>query len=328
MNSIADFFSKYPETPPDELHEQEFRRSRGKEPQPRVGAKPQPRRRDVSYRRKGRYPVHFDNTPSDDTPFEEPASGANQGTESIRWAQECMNRIFGTQLPLDGVLNTAGRSLLRRFQRQQNLRPTGLFGPDSRRALERACQTAGTAQSTEQEIMNEELGRARRVPMTALTDKRASTWAGKPGLYRLFHGNADKPFYIGETENLYQRLMEHRRCLHIAGRRLSNYSIQALPLNTKTGTTNKAIKAQLKAAQQKDIEKFGLKTDGKDGTLHNTLRSELEMEWAHIFGELNEIGSAAIHPPACRCPACKQGCDAQKTIGRWRRRRQQIVVDL
>lgn len=62
-----------------------------------------------------------------------------RGSETVRWAQDCLNRIAGTALPVDGVMRPPSRSALRAFQRREGLRPTGILGPDTRSALRRAC---------------------------------------------------------------------------------------------------------------------------------------------------------------------------------------------
>ena len=42
-------------------------------------------------------------------------------------------------LPVDGVLSPATRSVVRSFQQRENLRATGIVGPDTEEALKRAC---------------------------------------------------------------------------------------------------------------------------------------------------------------------------------------------
>ena len=62
----------------------------------------------------------------------------------MRWAQDCLNQVMQAGLPLDGVLSAATRSVVRSFQQRENLRATGIVGPDTEEALKRAC--AGGAQ--------------------------------------------------------------------------------------------------------------------------------------------------------------------------------------
>ena len=61
------------------------------------------------------------------------------GSERIRWAQDCLNQAMSMQLPVDGILTAATRSVIRSFQQRENLRVTGILGPDTEEALKRAC---------------------------------------------------------------------------------------------------------------------------------------------------------------------------------------------
>jgi hypothetical protein len=65
-----------------------------------------------------------------------PAAG---GSEHVRWVQDCLNQVMQSGLPLDGVLSAATRSVVRSFQQRENLRVTGIVGPDTEEALKRAC---------------------------------------------------------------------------------------------------------------------------------------------------------------------------------------------
>jgi hypothetical protein len=81
------------------------------------------------------YPVAY-------TGVAEPAFAAGApsgGSERIRWAQDCLNHVMSTRLPVDGVLSAATRSVVRSFQQRENLRVTGIVGPDTEEALKRAC---------------------------------------------------------------------------------------------------------------------------------------------------------------------------------------------
>lgn len=71
----------------------------------------------------------------------------SEGSEYVRWIQDCLNNLLATRLPVDGVMSPATRSALRRFQRQRGLRASGILDPDSEAALRTACKTApeGTA---------------------------------------------------------------------------------------------------------------------------------------------------------------------------------------
>jgi hypothetical protein len=79
-------------------------------------------------------------------------------------------------LPITGVIGPETRSTLRRFQRQECLRPTGIAGPDTRQALRAACRRQGEIADELLEL-DEELG-----PLTA-----SLTWQPRnaaPRLYR------------------------------------------------------------------------------------------------------------------------------------------------
>jgi hypothetical protein len=67
----------------------------------------------------------------------------SQGSEDVRWAQDCLNQVMSTNLPVDGVMQASVRSLIRSFQQSQGLRPSGILGPDTRAALQQACNAAG-----------------------------------------------------------------------------------------------------------------------------------------------------------------------------------------
>ena len=75
---------------------------------------------------------------------QEPASGG-AGGEYVRWTQDCLNRVMSTNLPADGTMSPATRSLIRRFQQQRGIRPTGIMGPETEEALKRACAGGGAS---------------------------------------------------------------------------------------------------------------------------------------------------------------------------------------
>ena len=70
------------------------------------------------------------------TPAEPLPSG---GSEHTRWVQDCLNQVMQAGLPVDGILSPATRSVVRSFQQRENLRATGIVGPDTEEALRRAC---------------------------------------------------------------------------------------------------------------------------------------------------------------------------------------------
>jgi hypothetical protein len=57
----------------------------------------------------------------------------------VRWTQDCLNRAMAAQLPVDGVMAPATRSVVRSFQQREGLPVTGIVGPDTQEALKRAC---------------------------------------------------------------------------------------------------------------------------------------------------------------------------------------------
>ncbi|MBC8740939.1 peptidoglycan-binding protein [Paraburkholderia sp. UCT31] len=78
------------------------------------------------------------------TSWQGPGGGfGSQGSEDVRWAQDCLNQVMSTNLPLDGVMQASVRSLIRSFQKSQGIRPSGILGPDTREALQQACASAG-----------------------------------------------------------------------------------------------------------------------------------------------------------------------------------------
>lgn len=84
---------------------------------------------------RSRYPDLYPDFGSD--------GAVTQGAEYVRWVQDCLNHAMSANLPVDGVMNAATRSLVRSFQRRHGLRPSGIVGPDTQDALKAAC--AGTA---------------------------------------------------------------------------------------------------------------------------------------------------------------------------------------
>lgn len=80
------------------------------------------------------YPVAY--------PYEpEPASDPPQepGSEYNRWVQDCLNRILNLRLPVNGLLDAAPRSAIRRLQKQESLPITGIVSPGTEQALRRLC---------------------------------------------------------------------------------------------------------------------------------------------------------------------------------------------
>lgn len=57
------------------------------------------------------------------------------GSEYVRWVQSSLNQIQGLNLPVNGIMDAATRSALRRFQEQQGLTVDGIAGPETKQAL-------------------------------------------------------------------------------------------------------------------------------------------------------------------------------------------------
>jgi len=57
------------------------------------------------------------------------------GSEYVRWVQSSLNQIQGLNLPINGIMDAATRSALRRFQEQQRLTVDGIAGPEVKQAL-------------------------------------------------------------------------------------------------------------------------------------------------------------------------------------------------
>lgn len=74
-------------------------------------------------------------------------AGVSDGGERSRWVQDCLNQVMQTNLPVTGVMDAATRSAVRSFQQRENLRPTGIVGPDTEEALKRACGGGAEASS-------------------------------------------------------------------------------------------------------------------------------------------------------------------------------------
>jgi hypothetical protein len=134
--------------------------AQGKKPRPPGGFKPKPKvprpprpprwppRRPWPGGGGAPYPV-VEAYPGPAEPTFAAAGPVLQGSERIRWAQDCLNQAMSMQLPVDGILTAATRSVIRSFQQRENLRVTGILGPDTEEALKRAC-AGGAAPAPEQ----------------------------------------------------------------------------------------------------------------------------------------------------------------------------------
>ena len=75
-----------------------------------------------------------------------------EGSDHIRWVQNCLNQLLGLQLPLSGVMAVATRSAVRNFQRQQGLPVSGMVSPETQEALQAACAGSQDARAPEEEL--------------------------------------------------------------------------------------------------------------------------------------------------------------------------------
>jgi outer membrane protein OmpA-like peptidoglycan-associated protein len=67
------------------------------------------------------------------------ASGVNRSSRGyIRWVQQSLNQILGTQLALDGISGPQTRGAIRDFQQRRGLVIDGIVGPQTEAALVRA----------------------------------------------------------------------------------------------------------------------------------------------------------------------------------------------
>ncbi len=90
--------------------------------------------------------------------FDDGSSVHAQGSEYVRWTQDCLNRAMGARLPVDGVMSPASRSVLRSFQQRENLPLTGIAGPDTEEALRRACAGAAVGGAEEGQAGGQDWG--------------------------------------------------------------------------------------------------------------------------------------------------------------------------
>lgn len=120
-----------PRRAPPGRQRQSGRRPQFSRPRPRPRSLPHPRRRAVRRPLYGRLRPRVLVT--------EPARVPPAGSERVRWAQDCLNHTLGLSLAVSGLMGSAARSALRDFQRREGLRPTGILGPDTERALRAAC---------------------------------------------------------------------------------------------------------------------------------------------------------------------------------------------
>ena len=66
---------------------------------------------------------------------DEPCISPQQGSEYVRWVQSSLNRTLGTNLSINGIMNSATRDALKDFQESQGLPVDGIAGPETKQAL-------------------------------------------------------------------------------------------------------------------------------------------------------------------------------------------------
>ncbi|SDG93767.1 peptidoglycan-binding domain-containing protein [Nitrosomonas sp. Nm132] len=226
------------------------------------------------------------------------------GSERVRWLQDCLNQAIGTQLPVTGVVGPETRSAVRRFQRQQGLRTTGIAGPDTEEALRVACENRGDQPSSEElefgaiyesEWMEMELPAAFRDNysrlLTHMLPADQGLWATRRcyrlsqyhrapqqrGVYLLIFRHRSPSGhigYVGESENLRERMQGYRRDAIFFGLNPDNYAFCWV-----LTSQHKAIEEGLRAA----LNPTGLVTNQR----------ELEIALESPFNEAEEIELAA-----------------------------------
>ena len=112
---------------------------------------PVPPRRGRSGRRWAPWGVVREPFPVDREPALDSGDAPPHGSEHVRWAQDCLNRVMSARLPVDGVMAPATRSIVRSFQQRERLPVTGIVGPDTEEALKRACASAPAGGDADQE---------------------------------------------------------------------------------------------------------------------------------------------------------------------------------
>ena len=199
------------------------------------------------------------------------------GTESVRWAQDCLNHTMGLRLAVNGVMGADARSALRRFQEQQGLRGSGILGPDTEEALKSACRGDGIeAQADAEFYVTQEAEIPAGVEPAAITAIRqtipnvtlpsqtyislghlnnVSAYVNSAqrklgaGLYLITFTDKDgrRRAYSGQTNDLGGRLLAHRRCAVMLGMSPTNYQVYVwcLPLPRVTDSQRREVEKRI-----------------------------------------------------------------------------------
>jgi hypothetical protein len=61
------------------------------------------------------------------------------GPQWVSWAQSCLAQVVGPQVPQNGIMGEPTRHAIRKFQKQQQLPPTGMLDSATISALQAAC---------------------------------------------------------------------------------------------------------------------------------------------------------------------------------------------
>jgi peptidoglycan hydrolase-like protein with peptidoglycan-binding domain len=200
-----------------------------------------------------------------------------EGSEHVRWIQDCLNRAMSAQLPVDGVMTPAARSLVRSFQQQQGLTANGIVGPDTEEALKKACAggaapapgdaappadggngdagDAGEISFWETEAPAPIQGAVRALPSGAPRPKYedkgrladAINNVKGPGLYLItFTVNGKRRGYSGQSTDVRRRLMQHRLCAQMLGLPVDDHRVLVAPMAADLRSTEKAIHTTVK----------------------------------------------------------------------------------
>jgi hypothetical protein len=192
-----------------------------------------------------------------------PAGADAPDTERVRWLQDCLNQAEGLRLPVTGIMDAATRSALRRFQRRSGLRPSGIAGPDTEDALMRACGGQPPAEPQQEGGLDAPPPPPRLGPPQPLAT--AARNAAGAGVYVLLKNK--QPFYVGETDNLRRRLMEHLLCLTRMAVNPAPYSYAIALMDVTTTPERKRLQERLISRWRPNL------TNGPSRELEEEMRS-------------------------------------------------------
>ncbi len=169
-------------------------------------------------------------------PVTRPPPVETSGSERVRWVQDCLNHALGESLPITGFMGPETRSAVRRFQRRQGLRSSGIVGPDTEERLRVACRDGrGPPDDTQEEsgpsgwrtpdgseAEEEILVKTSCAVDINLQEVRElhdpEQWRRMyrgSGVYRIYAG--EKTLYVGKANNVWSRFAGRRKVLSDLG---------------------------------------------------------------------------------------------------------------